>query len=439
MSEILPVILAGGDSSRFWPLSDKVLLQLYDKPLLYYRLLQLKKFGFQDPVVICNKQNKNSFIQFDQTFKEFGITLVEQTNPKGMAGALLSAKKLIEGKKILVIKPVDVVEDILFHNLVQILKSNPKNLLTGLKTETYFPGGYLTITDGMVTHIVEKPVEGTQPSDMVRIVVDYFSDASLFLTYLEKAKSKHDDEYEVALEAMLSHNIPFHFLAYDGFWGALQYPWHVLPIMSNFLQNTKRHFGRNISVSKTAVITGNVYIDDGARILENTKIVGPSYIGKNTLVGNNSVVRESIIGSNCVLGYSTEITRSYIGNSCWFHSNFVGDSVISNNVSMGAGAVLANYRLDEGTISSNQDNKRIDTKRLKLGAIIGENVRLGVNCSIMPGVKIGSGSFVGSSVMLDQDIAENKACFHKPNYEIRQNTKSVNSASRKTLQNSIKV
>ena len=65
---------------------------------------------------------------------------------------------------------------------------------------------------------------------------------------------------------------------------------------------------------------------------------------------------------------------------------------------MGAGAALANLRLDDGVIQSSGKNK--------LGVMIGMHVRIGVNASIMPGIKIGKGSFVGSGVVLDRDLPE---------------------------------
>jgi len=67
-------------------------------------------------------------------------------------------------------------------------------------------------------------------------------------------------------------------------------------------------------------------------VLENAVIRGPVYIGANSIIGNNALVRDhSHIGSNSVIGYSTEVKHSYIGDNCWFHSNYIGDSIVDNN------------------------------------------------------------------------------------------------------------
>ncbi len=168
-----------------------------------------------------------------------------------------------------------------------------------------------------------------------------------------------------------------------------------------------------------------VYIDDDVKIFEYTKIVGPTYIGKGSVIGNNNIIRNSYIGMGCVTGFSTDITRSYIGDNCWFHTNYIGDSVLVGNVSMGSGAKLANLRLDDGEIYSTVAGEKIATGRKKLGALIGSGVRIGVNTSIMPGVKIGKGSFIGSQVMLDKDLPDNSYCIVKHEYTIARNNSSA--------------
>jgi acetyltransferase-like isoleucine patch superfamily enzyme len=108
------------------------------------------------------------------------------------------------------------------------------------------------------------------------------------------------------------------------------------------------------------------------------------------------------------VGFASEVTRSYIGSDCWTHNNFVGDSIMQENVSFGVGTVLTNLKLDESHISSVIKEKKLDTGRVKLGAIIGSNVRVGSNCTIMPGVKIGSNSFIGAGVAVLDDLEDSQ-------------------------------
>ena len=175
------------------------------------------------------------------------------------------------------------------------------------------------------------------------------------------------------------------------------------------------------------ILEGPVRIGNNVKVFENTKIVGPTYIGDNTIIGSNNIIRESMIGQHCVTGFNTDIARSYIGDNCWFHSNYIGDSVLEGNVGVGAGTVLANFRLDEGEIQSSIVGNRVNTNRNKLGAMIARDVRIGVNTSIMPGVKIGTNSLIGAGLVIDQDVPEHSFCMGKQPFEIKKNTRKVTS------------
>ena len=92
---------------------------------------------------------------------------------------------------------------------------------------------------------------------------------------------------------------------------------------------------------------------------------------------------------------------------------------------MGSGTVCANLRLDESAITSKVKEEVIQTGRTKLGAMIGDTVRIGVNASIMPGVKIGKGSFVGAGVVLGEDLNDGMYCRFTPTVMISQNSKKA--------------
>ena len=200
--------------------------------------------------------------------------------------------------------------------------------------------------------------------------------------------------------------------------------------MGHFLSFVSPFRGENIVLKSNVIIDGPVHIEEGVKIFENTKIVGPCYIGKNTIIGNNVMIRESHIGSDCVVGFNSDIARSYIGDNCWFHSNYVGDSVLEENISMGSGAVLANVRLDEEDIYSKINDKPINTNKNKLASIIGSHVRIGSNATVMPGIKIGGGSFVGAGVVLDKDLTDKSFCMVTPSYTVTQNRKSTENTNR---------
>ena len=228
-----------------------------------------------------------------------------------------------------------------------------------------------------------------------------------------------DDHYERAMGSLMAHKI-FKAVPYQGPWKAIKYPWHVLDAMEYFLGQIQ---GQNIApdahIASNAIISGPAIIEPGVRMFAGSCVVGPAYIGAGAIIGNNALVRDSMIGRNSVVGFSTEIARSYVGNDVWFHTNYIGDSVIDSNVSFGSGGITANLRLDEKNIKSAVKGQRLDTGRAKLGAIVGSGARIGVNALLMPGIKVGQSSLVGPGVVMHDDVPDSVQVLVKQDLEIR--------------------
>lgn len=75
------------------------------------------------------------------------------------------------------------------------------------------------------------------------------------------------------------------------------------------------------------------------------------------------------------------------------HFNYVGDSILGNDVNLGAGVKCANLRLDHKSIHVNFEGRQIDTGLKKLGALVGDGAQVGCNCVINPGTLLGKKSF----------------------------------------------
>ncbi len=431
----IAVVLAAGSGTRFWPMTKpKEQTFFFGMSLLEHNLRALLHTGISQVCIVGNPHDKDFVAAL--TIKGLSITFVIQPESTGMAEALLAAKPHIEGHPILVVNADDVVEPSLYTTLKgEIAKGHP--FIVGRKVQEYFDGGYIVEKNHRVVEIVEKPGEGNAPSDLVNLVFHFFPDASEFLASIPGISKEHDTVYEQALTKYFSGH-ETNVVIYDGVWSPLKYPWHILDIMHMLLPSVPAHKSEHVLMKNNVVIEGNVWFGENVKIFENAKIIGPCYIGSNSIIGNNSLIRESYLGEGCITGFNTDITRSYIGENCWFHSNYVGDSVLEGNISMGGGAKIANLRLDEGSISSVVKEKKIDTKRVKLGAMIGRDVRIGINVSIMPGIKIGKNSFVGSGVILDKDLPEDSFCTATvSSYEVKKNTRTVDAQNRDQFKKAI--
>ncbi len=436
MKRLTAVILAGGSGSRFWPLrTNKIVFPFLGRPLFSYSVLDVLPKELTNIVIVANPDNADELRTVEYPVP---AEVVVQHEAKGMADALMTAREHIEGSSILVLIADDVFDPgLLAEVLAKSNQTDAFGIIPGWKPKKYFDGGYFEMEDERIVGIVEKPGEGNEPSPYTNISGHFIRDASELLRALEQTTSQSDDVYEKALTHLMKKNV-FLPLPYEGIFSSLKFPWNVLDIMEYFLHHRMKSYrGENVIIKPNVIIEGNVYIEDNVKIFENTKITGPCFIGKDTIIGNNNIIRDSSIGRGCVTGFNTDITRSYIGDGCWFHTNYIGDSVLEENISMGSGAVLANLRLDENEIHSIVKGNRRKTTRTKLGAVVGKDVRIGVNASIMPGVKIGHDCFVGSGVVLDRDLPDGSFCMAKEGYTILPNRTSIGGISRDTFRKKI--
>ncbi len=401
------LILAAGDSTRFWPLEEKNLFYFLDKPLFFYHLEKNSSY-FEKIVLVVNKKNFLTIKRIiDNLEKKDNYQVIVQKNDLGQGGAILSVKNFIKGET-LIINASDLYDFSIIEKILQTPYEKEMMVFFGKKILEYFPGGYFKFNqEGEILEIIEKPGKDKMPSNILKLVIDYFSDIDFLIKELEKLSGKSDDLYEKAVNNLLKTKIKRKYFLYQGYFEALKYPWHVLSMMRYFLSTIKKSYiSKTAIISEKSLIIGPVFIDDQVRIGDFVKIVGPCYIGENSVISDYSLIRESHIGKDCLVGSYSEIARSYIGNKVFLHRNYVGDSVLDDGVMMGAQALTANLRFDGETVSSYVNNKRIDTGLSKFGTIIGKQAKIGVNATIFPGVKIGKKTWIAPGEEVSFDIKD---------------------------------
>lgn len=401
------LILAGGDSTRFWPLEAKNLTYFLGKSLISYQINTFKKYA-DNFVIVASKINAPLITQ---EFKEKYKIVVQDKKIAGQAGAIIAAKGYIKGE-VLIINASDIFNEKIIEQYIDISDTYDLCLLAK-KCKKYFPGGYLKFKNDKLSEIVEKPEPDKRPSDLVRLVVDFFSSYEKLISCLEKAKNTNDDQYEQAINLYIKEAKKSTYITYKDFWYSLKYPWHILSMMEFFLTKIKDNFiGMDSIISKNTILIPPVYIGANVKIGDFAKIVGPAFIGDGTIIADYAFVRNSHIGKNCLIGSSSEVARSYLGNNVLLHRNYVGDSVLDDNVLFGAGAVTANFRFDKKNVKSIVGKNKINSSLAKLGTIVGKNSKVGVNSTILPGVKIGSNSAVGPGSLVADDIEDKLYVFN---------------------------
>ena len=432
------VFLCGGIGKRMFPLTeDKFLFKFLGKTLLQHQIENAQKKGFEDFVIIGNSLNIKKIKEICKGLKA-KIEFFLQKEPNGMADALLSAEKILSNDEILIINPNDVFDPLAYEKILEeYKKGNYDSYIIGYKVDTYFPGGYLEVNKkNELIKIHEKPGEGNEPSNMVNIVIHLHKNTKKLFEFLKKTKSERDDIYEKSLTDLIKGSYKIKVVYYEGFWQAIKYPWDIFSVVKYFLNNIKeRKISSSVNIADSAKIYGNVIIEDNVKILDNAVIRDPCYIGKNSVVGNNVLIwNYTHLGESCVVGYSTEVKHSYIGDYCWFHMSYVGDSLISNNCSFGAGSITANFRFDEKAIKVYIRGKKSSSGLDKLGVIMGENCKTGINACIMPGVRVGPNSVIGPGVTLNEDLEPNKMILlREKDYIMKNNTITLSAEKKEEL------
>ena len=157
------VVLAGGTGSRLFPLTkitNKHLLPIYDKPMIYYPIQTLVDAGIRDILIVTGGRNAGDFLRLLANGKEFGLTHLDFTYQEGEGGiaeALSLAEHFADGERICVILGDNIIEGSI-REAVQEFMTQPggaKILLKEVEDAERF--GVAEIVDDKIVGIEEKP------------------------------------------------------------------------------------------------------------------------------------------------------------------------------------------------------------------------------------------------------------------------------------------
>lgn len=402
------IILAAGESSRFYPFNDshKSMVKIMGKTILEHTLISVKESGIKNVVIVTSDNNKIKELFGDGSKLGLNIKYVTQAQATGMGDALLLAEKYLESNFFFL-----HAHHIDFHKFKDLLLGRKINnedivLLTKKINDPLLlqKMGVLKIEDEKVVEIVEKPLKGTEPSDLGVIGIYLLNIA--FVENLKKIPKEHYN-----FEKSISHfakkaDVRFAVTDIDNV--SLKYPWDILSFKDHLFSCLKKYIAKSASISASSQISGEVYIDENVKVMENAAIKGPCYIGRNAYVGNNSILRQGVdLEENSVIGANMEFKNTLMMKDSKVHSGFIGDSVIGKNCRIGAGFNTANVRLDRATVKTIVKNEKIDTGQKSLGVMVGNDTRIGIKSSSMPGIIIGRKATIGSNTVVAENVADN--------------------------------
>lgn len=193
-------------------------------------------------------------------------------------------------------------------------------------------------------------------------------------------------------------------IAKDVFEGK-EYPWEVLPEIKEFIVK----LGKSLPEDKFDKIGEDVWIAKSAKVYPSAFIGGPCIIDEEAEVRHCAFIRGSaIIGKKAVVGNSTELKNVILFDNVQVpHYNYVGDSILGYKAHMGAGSITSNVKSDKTLVKIKDGEEALETNLKKVGAMLGDNVEIGCNTVLCPGVVVGRNSIVYPSNMVRGIIGEN--------------------------------
>lgn len=227
------IVLAGGIGSRLHPLTrvtNKHLLPVYDKPMIYYPLQTLVDAGIDNILIVTGGNSAGDFLRLLRNGKDFGLRQLNfayQEGEGGIADALRLAEPFAAGERVCVVLGDNIIEGDIRSAKEKFEKQErgAKILLKEVPDPERF--GVPVFENGSIIRIDEKP---SVPASSYAVIGIYFYDSTVF-SRIGVLKPSDRQEYEITdvnnsylIDGPLTHDV------IDGWWtdaGTFESLWHA--------------------------------------------------------------------------------------------------------------------------------------------------------------------------------------------------------------------
>jgi UDP-N-acetylglucosamine diphosphorylase / glucose-1-phosphate thymidylyltransferase / UDP-N-acetylgalactosamine diphosphorylase / glucosamine-1-phosphate N-acetyltransferase / galactosamine-1-phosphate N-acetyltransferase len=404
------VVLAAGKGERLWPLTEtrpKPLLPIADKPILQHTLEALVDSGIRQIIIVISYKGEAVCEKFgDGSSIKCQIEYVKQKTPRGTADAVATTSaELKDEDRFVVAYGDDYFEKQAVKYFLAKAERNEGITMATAKVDDASQFGMVEASNGRITRIREKLLR--KEPGLVNAGL-YLMTNSIFSSAKKTTRSKRGEfELTESLRLLISQgeSVQSHVLR-EGEWLGISYPWDLLEANQRAVIAEKTRLIRG-KVEDGARIEGPVVVEEGSLVKAGSRIEGPVHIGRDCEIGPNAYLRPfTSLSEDVKVGAACEVKNSIVMVKAKIpHLSYIGDSIIGEGCSLGAGTITANLRFDEAVVKSKVRGALVNSGRRKLGAILGDEVRTGINVSLFPGVKIGPGSWLGPGAVAKRDVA----------------------------------
>jgi bifunctional UDP-N-acetylglucosamine pyrophosphorylase/glucosamine-1-phosphate N-acetyltransferase len=382
------------------------MIQVAGKPLLEHLLAALKEAGLTDIVMVVNYKAERIREYFGDG-RNFGLKIeyAHQKEMRGTANAFGLAENHVKGDFVAVYGDLLVTSEAIKAGLKLHKKERPAVTMTILRVERPEEYGVIKVDGKRVTQIVEKPSVEVAAGNPINAGIYVFS-PEIFET-IKRTKDSPRGEQEVTDSVRMLIEADRKVVAAEisgKEWRDVGRPWDLLEANAHVLTKTRPEILGD--VEENVHLAGSVFVAERALIRSGAYIEGPTYIGEDADIGPNCYIRpHTSIGRNVRVGNACEIKNCIIMDKTHIgHLSYIGDSVIGEDCNIGAGTITANLRLDVKPVKMVIRDEIVDSGKLKLGIMMGDDVKTGIGTLLMPGVKIGCNSWIGPNVIVNRDV-----------------------------------
>lgn len=404
------VILAAGEGTRLQPLTStrsKHMIPLAGKPLLQYLLEALYENGISNILIVTGHHETLLKEYFrDGSNWNININYVHQDTYLGSGHAFSCAEQYVTDDFFLALYGDLFVHSDVIRALLHQYQAHHTPIIGVVQVTNPQHYGVTLIRNGQVAQIIEKP-NTTAYGNLINAGIYVFPKSIFPIIHATPKSPRGELEITDTIRTMirnktrfLPHELPTHH------WLDIGRPWDLFTVTSRLLSITDTTPLTQRDIEQGAIIRGRVHIEPGARIRSGVYLEGPVYIGQNSDIGPNCYIRPyTCIENNVRIGHACEVKNSIILSGTHIgHLSYIGDSIIGANCNFGAGTITANLRLDEAPIRVRIKGQPQDSGRRKLGVIMGDNVKTGINVQFMPGVTIGCDAWIGPGAQVTKDV-----------------------------------
>ncbi len=325
------VILSGGKGSRLSPITDKYpkqLIPVLGKPILFHCIDYLRQADIKDICIIISPETGPCIQEELQNYNyDVQLSFIVQEEPLGLAHAVALAKDFVGQDDFTVLLGDNLFDKALTELKESFYESQSDSLILLKEVDRPYDFGVVKFdANGKAQQIVEKPKELISKYAIVGV---YIFKPNIF-DFISKINPSKRGELEItdAIALQVQEGLDVHTSILESYWFDSGTREGLLDANKRYLIAAKKFDNINASI-RDSYLLGNIALGE-ASYIENSNLMGPIYIGKNTRIINSVIGPYTTIADNCVI-QNTELQETVVmSNTKILNSNITSSLIFKD-------------------------------------------------------------------------------------------------------------